>query len=567
MAIEDGGRKLIRVADDGAGIPPDELALAVAPHATSKIADEADLERIGTLGFRGEALASIASVSQVRIVSRRAERPDGAEIHAAGGGVEPVKPAGGRPGTIIEVRNLFYNTPARRKFLRAASTELNHVTEQLTRMALPNPSIGLELRHNDRVVREFGAAATLAERVHAFAGEELAGRLIAIDRTDRGTHIVGFVAPPDQSRSSGNWQYVFLNGRYIRDRFIHHAIREAYRGLVEPQRWPVVFLFLSMDPTEFDINVHPTKIEVRWRDGNSVHGRVLAAIRERFLTSDLTPDVQTPGGAPPDDPAESERRHRIRQAMADFFKSLPATQPHLPMPAGTGPDRPRPGGRRPGEPPPPPTLPLPAPPEPSTMRAEQPATGPAMTVGAVQLHNAYLVTADEDGILVIDQHALHERILYEELLSRLNDGRLQSQRLLMPETVAVSPRQMAAIDQAAELLERLGIELTAFGADAVAVQAFPTVLDRADVGAYMRDLIDTLVDKGEATGREELLEAVLSVTACKAAVKAGDPLSPEEIASLLARRTEVERSSNCPHGRPTTLRLTLAELEKQFGRT
>jgi DNA mismatch repair protein MutL len=580
VAIERGGNELIRVTDDGSGMSADELRLAVAPHATSKIAAEDDLYSIATMGFRGEALASISAVSKLRIVSRRPSEDEGHEIRVAGERLESSGAAGCPPGTTVEIRDLFFNVPARRKFLRAVSTETGHVNEQFARAALAFPGIGFELTNNRRVTQNLPPCDSLVERIGRFYGADLASALMHVKRDERGVEIEAFIAPPARSRATTQWQYTYVNGRWIRDRYVQHAIKEAYRGLMEPNRHGVVFLFLTMDPDRVDVNVHPTKIEVRWADSNLIHSQVLSALRETLRASDLTPMVDTERAREPISPAEQDR---MRRELADVLKSVSPTQSpgfqsgRAPSPAGPG--EPGPTDRRahmgPSTDPVETWRSLYGPPEPQATRDpdESSDSSPlAQVTGssrprAVQMHNLYLVAETEDGIVIVDQHALHERVIYEQLRERLGSGALESQRLLLPETLDVTPAQMSLVTANADLLERLGIEVAAFGADAVAIHAFPSMLKDADVLVFMRDLLDHLAQQPAETSTEEVVHEILDMMACKAAVKAGDALTDEEIEALMRRRDLVERSSSCPHGRPTMLRLTKAELERQFKRT
>ncbi len=579
VAIEDGGRRLIRVSDDGTGMTADDLRLAVTPHATSKLLEEDDLFRVATMGFRGEALPSIGAVSNLRIVSRPKDMIEGAEIVVCGRELQTAQSAGCRAGTTVEVRDLFFNVPARRKFLRATATEVGHVNEQFSRLALAQRSIGFELNNNGRTTQKLPADTSIRERIAILYSADLANELIAIERNERNLHIEAYVAPPSVSRSTAAWQYIFLNGRYIRDRFIQHAIREAYRGLIEQSRYPVVFLFLSLDPSMVDVNVHPTKMEVRWQDSNLVHSQVLAAMREKFLSTDFTPALRA-GGAAPAEPAwrPADEDDPARQQAAAMLKGLaPVTSERSPYynapPTNTSSAGYVAGGQ----------------PQPSSIgpdvwrelygradtsdgaaSAEAPSPGSfaaGIPLGrAIQIHNAYLVAEAENGLVIIDQHALHERIMYERLKNQIVDGNLESQRLLLPETMPATPAQLALIQEHAALLRQLGIEAEPFGRDSIAIHAFPAILKNVDAVAFLRDLLDRLADKGEQTHTEDVIHALLDMMACKAAVKAGDPLTPEEIDALIAQKDLVEKSSNCPHGRPTTLRLSISDLEKQFKR-
>ncbi len=558
---EDGGQALIRVVDNGGGIEPDDLPLAFAPHATSKLTDDEDLFRIATMGFRGEALASIGSVSHARILSRIHASPAGYEILNRGGAISDPQAAASNVGTTVEVRNLFYNVPARRKFIKAAGTEYGHISDMLLRLSLPYPQIGFRLTHNGRQTLDL-PATTAEERLLAAWPDDFRGRFLTVDMHDAEIRLHGIVGLPELARPTAKYQYLYLNGRHIRDKFVQHALREAFRGLTEPGRHPAAILHLEVPAADVDVNVHPTKIEVRFRNGSRIHGVVHSGVRERLLGSDLTPNAVPR-------PVESQPpRQELRERLADFFRQPPTQMPLLqpapvepptsftPMPAIAAPQPPI------APPPPYPDIPSPAHP-----LAPPPPPAPLLPNTAIQLHNSYLVAQSDDGMVIIDQHALHERILYEELLARVTRGPLEGQRMLIPIVVPVSPRQVALLDAVRPTLDRLGMEVSVFGPDTVAVQAFPSFLSKLDPGEFVRELLE----RGEAESLdlhgEELLHGVLDMMSCKAAVKAGDPLTPAEVEALLARRELVERSSNCPHGRPTTLRLSLRDLEKQFKRT
>jgi DNA mismatch repair protein MutL len=530
VEIEQGGLSLIRVIDDGGGIPADELPLAFASHATSKLQTDEDLFRIETMGFRGEALASIGAVSQARILSRTLDQQIAYEIHDNGGQITLPQAAAGNAGTVVEVRNLFFNTPARRKFLKGEITEFAHISDAMLRLAIAHPEISLRLIHNGRPSLELPAESS-QRRWRAAWPEDFADLHLDLEARDAEITLLGMIGLPELARPVAKHQYFFLNGRPIRDRFIQHALREAYRGLTEPGRQPAAVLLISMPPRDVDVNVHPTKSEVRFRDSGRIHGLVLSAVREKLLSSNLTPAaVAAPAFSSADTDAQ---RPDLRQKLADFFKSAlpeaPSSPPSTPEPAVTA-------------------LPL-------------------APTAAIQLHNSYLVAQSDDGLIIIDQHALHERIMYEDLLARVSAGPLESQRLLIPYTLPANPRQQELLEQLQPLLHRLGIEAAPIGPDSVAVHAFPSFLQRLDPVDFVRELLERAEQETLDLNHEELLHEILDMMACKAAVKAGDPLSSAEIESLLARRHLIDRSSNCPHGRPTTLRLTLRDLEKQFKRT
>ncbi len=505
-------------------------------------------------------------------------------------------PCAGAPGTTIEVRDLFYSVPARRKFLRTDSTEFSHIHEMVLRSALPHPEIAFSLHHNARAVLELPMGADhrmrVAEALVADGGRELYEQLLAVDFAERGVRITGFAGQPSLARPTAKYQYLFLNGRFIRDRSLLHAVKEAYRGLIEPASQPVVILFLEMDPTLFDVNVHPQKTEVRFRDSGSVYRPVLAALREKLLASDLTPGVKTanrfdergegsavrgPGFEQGGSVAES------REVIADFFKRTEPMQPRLHFGVEARPsvmDDPsrvtfgggggvgaRVEGQGSG-------VEEGVVGESAEGRAEREVQGAGAGAGAgvlgtgrfIQLHNTYLVAETGDGVIIVDQHALHERILYEELFARTMRGQLEGQRLLIPEVLPVNPRHAAALETVRPLLGELGMEITDFDAQSIAVHSFPSLLSKVSPREFLRDLLDKLMEVGSKLTPEELLHEVLDMASCKAAVKAGYPLSQEEIGALLARKEQVDRSSNCPHGRPTTLRLSILDLERQFKR-
>ncbi len=577
--VEDGGRELIRVIDNGAGIDPADLALAFASHATSKLVSDDDLFRISTMGFRGEALASIGSVSHARILSRQPGTDAAYEIFNRGGAISDPQAAAGNAGTVVEVRNLFFNTPARRKFIKGAPTEYGHISEMLLRLALPYPAVGFKLTHNGRSTLTLPISSG-EERWLAAWPDDFRDSRLAVDFRDAEIRLRGMIGLPELARPTAKYQFLYLNGRHIRDKFIQHALREAFRGLTEPGRYPAAILMLEIPAGDVDVNVHPSKTEVRFRDGGRIHGLVLSGVREKLLGSDLTPSA-VPMRADLPGQAANENRADLREQLAAFFRAGPASvgsgegsPGDAQLPAFTSSQRPTSNSQ----------LPIPSGADSTTVSSPGRST---MDLGrdiardaggstfalkpvpstAIQLHNSYLVAQSDDGMIIIDQHALHERIMYEELLARITRGPLESQRLLIPIVVPASSRQIALLEPVRPILERLGIEVAAFGPDSVAVQSFPSFLEKLDPGEFVTDLLERGEQELLDLHGEELLHEVLDMMSCKAAVKAGDPLTPAEIEALLARRDLVERSSNCPHGRPTTLRLSLRDLDKQFKRT
>ncbi len=567
VSIEDGGRKLISVADNGCGMDAKDLARAFESHTTSKIKTSSDLHGISTLGFRGEALASIASVAQVKGTSRT-KGQDGAnclEIDCGSKGA--VSPASADYGTTIQVRDIFYKLPARRKFLRTANTEMGHISEQFTRIALANNSLDLTLIRNGRELYRLPNTDNLHRRIvelFPMSSSTISENLIETESDEKGLRILALIGKPNISRTNTKFQYVFLNGRFIRDKFISHAIKEAYRGLLEPNRFPVVFLFIQMPYEDYDVNVHPTKSEVRFYNANLVHSQILGCLREKLLGTDLQPHAKLPTAthspASRGGPAPGHRSQAITDAMAEFFKKHRPVQTQQQLSYKSKQH----------------LVAL----HPSTGQIPESHTGqPAPEIAPeqkkiLQIHDSFIVVQTDDGFVIIDQHALHERIIYEDLCRRIlhrtpNGGKskLESQKLLIPESFEVTPSGADALKTNAELLEKLGIEIVPFGPKTMAVQAFPTLLVKADPLDFVQDLIDLLDHKDTNLDGERLLDEVLNMAACKAAIKAGQRLTMSEIEQLLLDKENAESASRCPHGRPTTIKFSISDLEKQFKRT
>ena len=555
--LEDGGRKLISITDNGGGMDADDLAVAFEAHATSKLKTEADLLNISTMGFRGEALASIGAIANVSIVSRVGDAIEANKIEIDCGQQSPVRPTSSDYGTTIEVRDLFYKLPGRKKFLRTANTEMGHISEQFIRIALANCGINMTLIHNNRELHRLTSGHDIAQRINHLFPRQL-DSLIAIHSNEKNLTLTGLIGRGEHARVNSKYQYTFLNGRYIRDKFISHAIKEAYRGVVEPGKFPVVFLFLKMPCHNYDVNVHPTKIEVRFDNSNLLHSQVLAVLRQKLLSLDLDVKAQlkTPNGSDTDFAADNTAKHGIAQAIGEFFQNnrpITGSQQRLSFSdSGKGSDNFIPSRRE---------------------SFYEPSRRPEVDPGSrkyLQLHDSFIVAQTDDGFIIIDQHALHERIIYENLCRKITasqDKGLESQKLLIPESFEVTQAQSELLKTNSELLKTLGIEIESFGPDAMAVQAFPTLLSKVNPVEFMQDLIDMLSESAIAVDAERLLHKILDMAACKAAIKAGQPLSEAEIQQLLADKSALQRASRCPHGRPTTITFTLTDLEKQFKRT
>ncbi|MBE3144808.1 MAG: DNA mismatch repair endonuclease MutL, partial [Planctomycetes bacterium] len=541
VAVEDGGRKLISVTDNGSGMDAEDLASAFEPHATSKIKTSDDLRAISTLGFRGEALASIASVAMVKAVSRTADELSGNCIEIDCGDKAGLVPCSADVGTTIQFRDIFYKLPARRKFLKSANTEMTHIVEQFIRIALANTAIELALTHNGKEQYRLLAGQGLRARIAELFSQEVAENLLETESDEKGLQIAALLGKPAIATTSNRLQYIFLNGRFIRDKFISHAIKEAYRGAIDPSRFPAAFIFIRMPYEDYDANVHPTKIEVRFYNANLVHSQILACIREKLLATDLDTLASVPQqSAPP-----MRRDGRIAEAMEEFFKRhRPAGQRQLDF---------TPDGR------PTPWHGLPA--------RENTAKMAVPPSKFLQIHDCFIVAENEDGFCIIDQHALHERIMYEHLKRRVRNNPLESQKLLVPESFQLTKEQLDTLENNSQLFEKLGIELVPFGPKTIAIQAFPVLLAKAEPADFLRDAIDMLTEKASTLDADSLFDEVLHMAACKAAIKAGTKLTDGEIEQLIADKETVENSSHCPHGRPTVIKFTVAELEKQFKRT
>ncbi|MCA9264572.1 MAG: DNA mismatch repair endonuclease MutL [Planctomycetales bacterium] len=638
--VTKGGADLIRVTDNGCGISEEQLNLAVASHATSKICDADDLFHVTSMGFRGEALASIAEISHFRIRSRTSGDTAGAELEVNGGSPSEIAPCGCPVGTTIEVRNLFFNTPVRRKFMRTTQTEMGHISEAFTRIALAYDNIHFTLNHNDRVVYDLPASGDWKSRIAVLCGREIADSLLWVEAgkrsedDDRSVTLAGYVADPSQNRANNRMQYLFLNRRHIRDRALSHALAESYRGLIMTGRYPIAFLRIEMPPDAVDVNVHPTKLEVRFQDSGQVYQRLLGAIRSRFLGTDLTaraqlsaPDMRVDeptdsaqAGAPLSGTGGPPAPHVAPSApigaSADWLNRSPreeegATAAHLARvrnqpvaatelgrqsefnlsfgsstegltrrefdsPSGASTTQAeRANGLT--------NRPLAASCQAagmgldgtaesisSTVHADIPLPTTTTTVEgtpAMQVYNRYLITETREGVVVIDQHALHERILYEQLRERVLSESVEVQKLLVPEPVTLPPAEAAAVlDHQAEL-SKMGIDVEPFGGETILISAYPAMLANLSPSELLHEIAEKLMTPEKNPDRRDLFDSLLHMISCKAAVKAGDKLSRAEVASLIEHRHMVQDAHHCPHGRPTTLIFTRDELDRRFKRT
>ncbi len=576
IQVEEGGRKRIRVRDNGGGIAPEDLPLAFESHATSKLPldetarpEERGLFAVSTLGFRGEALASIAAVAEVELTSRAAGcecaylyRPARGRSRAAG-----PDPAAAPAGTTIEARNLFASLPARRKFLRSEGTELSHIADQVVRLAMGFPRIGFLLEHGGRKVLDLPPAADVRERIAGALGTVKAKDLIEVAFTDAappgktgppaGFNLRGYIGSPQVARADTRGQNFFVNGRWIRDRVLAHALRDAFQGFQIPGKNPIAYLFLNLPPQQVDINVHPQKLEVRFLDSQSVHRWIFRSVRAALEAGGSRPAAaREPGEHFPGEGggaggAAAKEKSRIQEAMLDFFAS-----PRPPV----GPRRFPLGASMPAR------LPSEAPDQ------ESPMAPPPSRAPAFQVLREFIIAEREGDLMVIDQHALHEKVLYERILRRLKESSFPSQRLLVPEVVALPLHLVPLIPRVIEQLAAFGFELDPFGEREVAVQAVPVVLDRGPAAAVVREVAEGLLRDPEMEEREAAgviggsLRRIAQMMACKQAVKAGMKLEPDEIQALLEESQQAEDPRFCPHGRPASILITREELERRFDR-
>lgn len=563
VTLEEGGRRLIAVEDNGSGMDEEDLSRAFETHATSKIKESGDLQRITSLGFRGEALASISTVALVKTVSRLQESAQANSLEIDCGERSPVTPCSGDYGTRMVVRDLFYKLPARRKFLRTANTEMGHITEQFARIVLAHLDLAFTLTHHRRELYRLAAGESLDSRIKKLFPSLLEGEedaFISARSQEKEIEVVALLGKPSLSRTTGRYQYVFLNGRAIKDKVIAHAIKEAYWGLLEPQRYPVVFLFVTMPFDDYDVNVHPTKTEVRFFKSNLLHSQILGCLREKLLGSDLHVHARLPVTGPRFEASggtsRGGRSREVADAMASFFK---AHKPSAMSDVYSPPNSPS-GVRSPqaeyrlGS----------AREEDATEYAVDRIT--SLPRNCLQIHNSYIVTETKEGFEIIDQHALHEKLLFETLVQRVEQGDLEAQKLLVPPTLELNESQVAVLKEHRPLINQLGIDIEAFGPRTYAVHSFPTLLAKVDVVQFVLDLIESLEQSGSGKVHD-VLSDLLDMSACKAAIKAGQALSQAEMVQLLDDADRADSAFRCPHGRPTTLRFSMEELAKQFLRT
>ena len=541
VEVEAGGARLIRIRDNGGGIPMEELPLAVARHATSKIDSLEDLERVATLGFRGEALPSIGAVARLAMTSRSRGEGHGWRLEGDGQGhYAPVAPAAHAEGTSVEVRDLFFNTPARRKFLKSEATEFGHLDMVVRRIALARHDLDVELKHNGRPVLSLrGArdAAGVARRLKELTGPEFLEHAFHIEQSSGGLKLSGWLARPTFSRSQADLQYFYVNGRVVRDKLLTHAVRLGYHDVLFHGRHPAYVLYLELDPARVDVNAHPAKHEVRFRDSRLVHDFVFRTVEEALAAT--TPRIQAAAGDPVLPPAPGYRPRELSPQMHMNVADTAAVYGELHAPGQS------PGGVTPA--------------------AVDAASGvPPLGYALAQLHGIYILAAAPDGLILVDMHAAHERITYERMKAALQQGSVVSQPLLVPLSVAVSHREADLAENDTQALAGVGFVVERRGPETLSIRELPVLLAKEDAGVLLRDLLADLQEHGESRRIGESLERVLATSACRTSVRAHRDLTLAEMNALLRDMERTPRADQCNHGRPTWTRLTLQELDRLF---
>ena len=561
--VEQGGVKLIKIRDDGHGIPEHQLALALSRHATSKIDNLDDLEAVATLGFRGEALASIASVSRLTLTSNSGDSSGWKAVSEGRDMAVELQPAAHPQGTSVEVRDLFFNTPARRKFLRTEATEYNRIDDSIKKLALSRMEVSFSLRHNQRAqlnLRPANSQAEQEKRVADICGPAFMKEALYVDNDRTGIRLWGWMGLPTFSRSQTDLQHFFVNGRAIRDKVVSHAVRQAYQDVLYHGRHPAFVLFLEIEPADVDVNVHPTKHEVRFRDSRSIHGFVYSTLN-RALSQDRPQDhLQSAGAALqsnqdaeqlaaqssiqfPSGQGPAEQHSHSNKSAGDIFGAQPSYSGdrygvNMPMAAYQG---------------------LYA----TDMPSEQ-GDIPPMGFAIAQLRGIYILAENAQGLIIVDMHAAHERIIYERMKTAFDDQGLVSQPLLVPESLAVSQREADMAEQSGEVFAQLGFVVERAANESIIVRQIPAILRGSEVEALLRDVISDLIEHGTSERIRHHINEILSTMACHGSVRANRKLTVPEMNGLLRDMEETERSGQCNHGRPTWSQLTLDELDKLF---
>ena len=542
VQLEGGGVKLLRVRDNGGGIAPEQLPLALMRHATSKIATLDDLQRVASMGFRGEALASMAAVGQVTLTSRNADAAHAWKIEAADGSQTAPAPAAHAIGTSVEMRELYFNTPARRKFLKSENTEFAWCEETFKRIALSRPDVAFSLQNNGKTTWQL-PAQPLRQRITSILGVEFGQHAVTVERQIAGLHLYGIAALPAYSRSTRDEQYFFVNGRFVRDKVLMHAVRQAYQDILHHQRHPAFVLFLEMPPEQVDVNVHPAKSEVRFRESQGIHQFVFHALQDALSApmneSDVAPETQTPPS-----PAAGERWGE------GAMQSRPAYQQPIQFSAAQ------------------PQAAYKLWEEVAAVREQEARQSNEHPLGFAlgQLSGIYILAQNQQGLIVVDMHAAHERIVYEKLKTAFDQQQMPTQPLLIPVTFAADTLDIATAEEEQEALHQLGFELAPISTNTLAVRAMPAMLKQSRAEAAAREVLHELREFGASRALTERRNELLATLACHSAVRANQQLSIPEMNAILREMEQTERADQCNHGRPTWFQVTLAELDAMFMR-
>ncbi|PYL13407.1 MAG: DNA mismatch repair endonuclease MutL [Verrucomicrobia bacterium] len=548
VLIRRGGISLVRVIDDGYGMDRDDALLSLERHATSKIRFAADLQAVATLGFRGEALPSIASVSRFRLTTREPHAIAGTEIIVNGGKIDIVRDSGEAPGTQVEVRSLFYNLPARRKFLRSENTESRNIEHQIHLQAIGHPQIAFTLLREDRLVFQLPVTATLSDRIRDLYGAELLERLIQLDGNASGKiQISGFIGQAGLSRQTRAQQLIFVNGRAIESGLITAAIREGYHTALMKGQYPVTFLFLNLDPAAVDVNVHPAKREVRFRDPTAVREAIVHSVQQTLERGRTK--WQEKFRAPIAPLSSAPDKVTVNLELRSEVTSPEASQRELPAVAGFV---------APG--------PFLKPHEVSSQRSIKPDSNQQQFQIIGVLNKLYVLMENVNGLVLVDQHAAHERILFEELRRRMEEEGVPGQKLLLPHTFDLPPRDADWVERNMSILQKMGIGIESFGPNTFKIDSLPAFLNASNPTQFMRKVIDDLKNASTSSSAMRLGEEIIAKTVCRHAVKANDPLRYPEVEKLIRDLLDCEMPYCCPHGRPTMIQISLTELEKKFGR-